>query len=129
MYKFHIDGTKPTNGEIFVFGSNLAGIHGGGAALEARLNYGALLGIGIGLYGKSYAIPTKDRDIETMSLNDIKFHVDYFKEFAKNKSILEFFVSRIGCGLAGYKDSDIAPMFKGISDNCNMPRAWREYLI
>ena len=126
--KFHIDSTFPPHDEIFVFGSNLAGRHGAGAALAAFNFYGAEYYCGIGLVGLSYAIPTKDRKIETMSLNEIKFNVDFFKYFALHHPNMKFFVTRIGCGLAGYTDSDIAPLFIGITDNCNMPENWRKYL-
>lgn len=126
--KYHKDGTKPNNGEIFVFGSNLAGIHGAGAAREACVSYGAVMLTGVGLTGRSYAIPTKDFNIQTMPLDIIKLYVDAFLMYAKHVQDEEFFVTRIGCGLAGYNDSDIAPLFKGVSDNCSMPENWKQYL-
>ena len=97
--------------EIFVFGSNLAGRHGAGAAFFARQNHGAIYGQGIGLQGNSYAIPTKDLRIKTLPLSAIKKHVDTFIQYAKEHPELMFNVTRVGCGLAGYKDIDIAPMF------------------
>jgi len=109
---------------IFVFGSNLAGIHGAGAALFAKNNHGALLGQGIGRQGNSYGIPTKDSHIETLPLKDIKVFVDQFLQYAKDNPNLKFQVTRIGCGLAGYTDQQIAPMFSGAPKNCLMPASW-----
>jgi hypothetical protein len=104
--------------EIFVFGSNLAGRHGAGAARTARLLYGARYGVGVGPAGRSYAIPTKDYSIRTLPLDEIKPYVDQFLKFARMYPGLTFNITRIGCGLAGYKPQDIAPMFKGAPDNC-----------
>ena len=125
--KFHKDKTLPTKNEIFVFGSNLAGIHGAGAA-KVALKFGARYGHGIGLYGQSYAIPTKNHDIQTMTLEHIQLYIDRFKKFTLENPKLEFFVSRIGCGLAGYKDHQIAPLFKGCGDNCSFADEWRQHL-
>lgn len=105
--------------EIFVFGSNLAGRHGKGAALYAKQYHGAIYGQGIGLQGNSYAIPTKDARIKTLPLNTIKEYVDDFINFAYKHKELKFIVTPIGCGLAGYKYEQIAPMFfecKGLSN-------------
>lgn len=113
---------------IFVFGSNLAGRHGKGAALEAIQNYGAIYGQGEGLQGRSYAIPTKDRKLQTLPLADILVHVRNFMNFAEMRRDLTFNVTRIGCGLAGYTDIDIAPMFKGAPDNCQLPSGWKELI-
>lgn len=93
--------------EIFVFGSNLHGYHGGGAARVAINKFGAILGQGVGFQGQSYAIPTMQGGVET-----IKPYVDQFVDFAKEHTELFFYVTRIGCGIAGFKDSDIAPLFK-----------------
>lgn len=111
--------------KIFVFGSNLAGRHGKGAALDARLKHGAELGVGEGLTGRSYAIPTKNRSLQTRSLWDIQKSVETFKAYAKAHPELEFFVTRVGCGLAGYQDDDIAPMFADAPLNCELPKGWR----
>jgi len=92
--------------EIFVFGSNLGGFHGGGAARIAVLNFGAIMGQGVGLQGQSYAIPTMQGGVET-----IKPYVDEFIEFARNREDLFFYVTRIGCGIAGFMDEEIAPLF------------------
>jgi hypothetical protein len=126
--KFHEDGTLPTDNEVFVFGSNLAGIHGAGAARVALDNYGAILGIGSGFMGNSYAIPTKDEDIETMSLEHIYPFIDAFIQFATSSPEFSFFVTGVGCGLAGYDPSDVAPMFHNAPDNCSFPDTWRKYL-
>ena len=114
--------------DIFVFGSNLAGIHGAGAALYAVKHHGAIYGQGIGLQGNSYGIPTKDRSIRTLPLFIIDTHVCTFINFAKKNPQLTFNVTRIGCGLAGYKDFQIAPMFTGAPDNCKLPIEWKEYV-
>lgn len=109
---------------IFVFGSNLAGRHGAGAALYARQHHGAIYGKGVGLQGNSYAIPTKDFNIKTLSLHTIEKHVREFKEFAYNHPDMVFNVTRIGCGLAGYTDKQIAPMFINAPANCILPEKW-----
>lgn len=126
-YRYHKDHTEPQNGEVFVFGSNLAGIHGAGAARLAEQKYGAGRGVGIGLAGDSYAIPTKDYEICTLPLESIYGDVGRFIVFSK-MYLNDFFVTRVGCGLAGYKDSDIAPMFKGCRDNVIFPEEWKEFL-
>lgn len=108
--------------DVFVFGSNLRGNHGAGAALCALNHHGAVLGKGVGLHGNSYAIPTKDRNLKTLPLSEISKHVKKFLEFAKASTrTRRFYVTRIGCGLAGYKPEDIAPMFSGAPENCILP--------
>jgi hypothetical protein len=129
LIPFHHDGLPPLPNQIFVYGSNLSGIHGAGAARAAFDFYGAKWGYGLsGVIGNSYAIPTKDELIQSLTLSKIRVYVDEFKKFAKDNPDIEFFVTRIGCGYAGYKDEDIAPMFKGISVNCDMPLDWKRYL-
>lgn len=93
--------------EIFVFGSNLAGAHGGGAAWLAYNRFGAVWGEGVGLHGRTYAIPTMQGGVGT-----IKPYVDDFILFAKEHRELTFLVTRIGCGIAGFRDEEIAPLFK-----------------
>ena len=93
--------------EIFVFGSNLAGMHGGGAARLAYQKFGAVWGQGVGLQGQSYAIPTMQGGVET-----IQPYVDEFIEFAKQRPQLKFLVTEIGCGIAGFSPSEIAPLFE-----------------
>lgn len=132
LYKFHKDGTLPTNGEVFVFGSNLAGIHGAGAAKIAAAKFGAVYGQGEG-WGKDYksfAIPTKDYTIRyPLPLDDIEFSVNQFVRITNDVFVMTpgWFVTRIGCGLAGYKDEEIAPMFKGAT-NCSFAEEWKQYL-
>ena len=94
--------------EVFVFGSNLAGSHGGGAAYVAWRKFGAVMGQGVGLQGRSYAIPTMQGGVET-----IKPYVDEFIAFAQAHPELFFYVTRIGCGIAGFRDAEIAPLFAG----------------
>lgn len=93
--------------EVFVFGSNLSGMHGGGAAATAHRCFGAVWGQGVGLQGQSYAIPTMQGGVET-----IKPYVDEFIAFAKEHQEMRFFVTKIGCGIAGFKEEEIAPLFK-----------------
>lgn len=98
--------SKLAPNEVFVFGSNLEGMHGGGAALTAYKKFGAVWGQGIGLQGQSYAIPTMQGGVET-----IKPYVDEFIDFARKHPDLRFLVTPIGCGIAGFKPSQIAPLF------------------
>ena len=107
--------------EIFVFGSNLSGMHGGGAALIAYRKFGAIWGQGVGLQGQSYGIPTMQGGVET-----IKPYVDEFIVFAKAHAELTFLVTRIGCGIAGFTDSEIAPLFQAAHDveNIVLPPGW-----
>ena len=93
--------------EIFVFGSNLKGMHGGCAAYIAYRKFGAIMGQGVGLQGQSYAIPTMQGGVET-----IRPYVDEFIEFAKEHPTLTFLVIRIGCGIAGFTDDEISPLFE-----------------
>lgn len=97
--------------EIFVFGSNLAGYHGGGAARIARENFGAVWGQGVGLQGQSYAIPTMQGGVET-----IKPYVDEFIDFARTHAQYTFLVTRIACGIAGFRPGEIAPLFANAID-------------
>ena len=108
-------------GEIFVFGSNLRGMHGGGAAYIAYRKFGAIMGQGVGLQGQSYAIPTMQGPVET-----IKPYVDEFIDFAKQHQELTFLVTRIGCGIAGFTDSQISPLFKAAHSikNIVLPEGW-----
>lgn len=97
--------------EIFVFGSNQAGAHGAGAALVARRKFGALDGVGRGITGRCYAIPTKDRRIRTLPLYEISEFVSDFLAHAAANPNQSFLVTQIGCGLAGYNPAQIAPLF------------------
>ena len=102
--------------EIFCFGSNLRGAHGGGAAWVAYRQFGAVMGQGVGLQGQSYAIPTMQGGVETIAP-----YVTAFIAFAKAHPELFFYVTRIGCGIAGFQDDEIAPLFAdalGVDNIC-----------
>lgn len=113
--------------EVFVFGSNEAGRHGKGAALHALKHHGAIYGLGAGMQGKSFGICTKDAKLKPLPLERIQKNVNTFIAFATKHPFFTFNVTRIGCGLAGYQDHQIAPMFKHAPINCNLPQGWREY--
>lgn len=113
---------------IFVFGSNKAGRHGKGAAMFAKQKYGAVYGVGVGRTGNAYAIPTKDEFIRTLPLQVINKYVKDFVEYAKANPDLKFQVTKIGCGLAGYQEYDIKPMFADAPENCILPEGWRLYV-
>lgn len=126
-YTYHVDGSDDRS-KIFVFGSNRQGVHGAGAALHAYHYRGAIYGDSVGPMGNSYAIPTKHSPSLSMSVNDIHNEVDSFIEYALNHPEKQFFVTRIGCGLAGYDDCIIAPMFVGAPSNCDFPQEWEFFL-
>ena len=111
--------------EIFVFGSNLAGMHGGGAARIARLHFGAVMGKGVGLQGQSYAIPTMQGGVET-----IRPYVEEFIAYAKHHQELHFLVTPIGCGIAGFEAEDIAPLFESAKrmKNISLPESFWEVI-
>lgn len=111
--------------EIFVFGSNLAGMHGGGAARIARLYFGAVMGKGVGLQGQSYAIPTMQGGVET-----IRPYVELFIIFAHQHPELHFLVTPIGCGIAGFEAEDIAPLFESAKEmkNISLPESFWEVI-
>lgn len=113
--------TELQPGEIFVFGSNLEGMHGGGAAYIAYRKFGAIMGQGVGLQGQSYGIPTMQGGVET-----IRPYVDEFIEFAKEHRELTFLVTRIGCGIAGFTDDEISPLFEKAHNinNIVLPEGW-----
>lgn len=107
--------------DIFVFGSNLAGNHAGGAARTAREHFGAIMGQGVGIQGRSYAIPTMQGGVET-----IKPYVDDFIKLAREWDQNTFYVTRIGCGIAGFTDEEIAPLFADAMDlyNVRLPKSF-----
>lgn len=135
-HKFHADGSVPNIGGsfIFVFGSNTAGRHGAGAARVAREHFGAKAGVGFGPMGHSYAIPTKKNNaidpfkLDVLSLAEIQKSVEAFLEYAALNPSKSFWVTRVGCGLAGYSDQDIGVMFSRSPENCNLPIAWGTYV-
>ncbi len=118
---------KLEENEVFVFGSNLKGLHVSGAAAVAR-KWGAIWGEGIGLHGQTYAIPTMQGGVDT-----IKPYVDEFLSFAKSNPNLKFFVTEIGCGIAGFKVEEIAPLFKNVFveniKNVFLPESFHKILI
>ena len=111
--------------EVFVFGSNLAGSHGGGAAWVAFNKFGAIWGQGVGMQGQSYAIPTMQGGVETIAP-----YVDEFIEYAKNHPEKKFLVTAIGCGIAGFSPEEIAPLFKNAEDveNISLPKRFWEVI-
>lgn len=118
----------PIHQQIFTFGSNLAGIHGAGAAYVAAKKHGAEMGVGQGMTGNSYALPTKDHNIQTLPFPTVAMNIHHFLVFAKRNPEYQFKVTRIGCGLAGYQDKEIAPLFYRAPDNCHFDLAWRPFL-
>lgn len=123
--------TELKNNEIFVFGSNESGIHGAGAARLALEKFGAKMMSGFGKEGQSFAIPTKDYNIQTLSLEGIKYYVDQFIYETTLYPELTYFVTEVGCGLAGYEPKDIAPLFKDSVkyDNIHLPQRFWDVLI
>lgn len=118
--------TALAENEIFVFGSNLEGAHGGGAARIARKCFGAVWGQGVGLQGQSYAIPTMQGDVAT-----IRPYVDEFIAFATRNPELQFLVTKIGCGIAGFRDEEIAPLFDAALDveNIILPLSFVKIIV
>jgi hypothetical protein len=111
---------------VFVFGSNLTGRHGAGAAWQAHKSWGAVNGVGEGEQGQAYAIPTKDQRLEVLDLEEIKRSVLLFIKHAEGSPNKTFLVTPIGTGLAGYAHEDIAPFFRDAPSNCVLPLAWRK---
>ena len=118
--------TELKESEIFVFGSNLQGMHGGGAARIAYEEFGAIWGQGVGLQGQSYGIPTMHGGVDV-----IKPYVDEFVNFAKSHPELKFLVTRIGCGIAGFRDEEIAPLFKDAIEieNIYLPKSFYYVIV
>lgn len=118
--------TKLKKNQVFVFGSNEAGIHGAGAAKLAEEKFGAIMGVGYGLQGQSFAIPTKDLFIRTLPLDKIEFYIYSFLTEVMEYPDTEFLVTKIGCGLAGYSEDQIANLFKGkfIPENVTLPESF-----
>lgn len=113
---------------VFVFGSNTAGRHGKGAALEARRYWGAEYGVGRGRTGMSYAIPTKDGRLRPVKFNTLAMFAGEFLCYVDQHPDLNFLITRIGCGLAGFKDEDIVPYFATQAYNVVFPEEWERFL-
>lgn len=126
--EYHLDRTVPVElGWIWVFGSNLAGRHGAGAAEVARLQFGAEYGVGHGPTGRAYGIPTKSGNLKVLSYQQIQKSVEEFLSYARSHPEMRFFVTRIGCELAGFKDAQIGPLFAKAPLNCSLPKEWKAY--
>tara|TARA_R110000744_G_C19152865_1_gene539590 strand:- start:390 stop:743 length:354 start_codon:yes stop_codon:yes gene_type:complete len=112
--------------EVFVFGSNLAGRHGKGAAKDALENHGAIYGQGEGLQGNSYAIPTKDENLKPIALQGIDMHIHFFLRFAKMNPEKRFLLTPIGCGLAGNSKREIWAILQdyGVPSNVYLTSTW-----
>ena len=113
---------------VFVFGSNKAGIHGAGAAAYAHKHLDAKMGVGEGRTGLCYALPTKGHKIEFIPLEEVKEAVDRFIAYAKEHTETTFQVTRVGCGLGGFTDEEIAPLFEHAPDNCEFDAVWGFWL-
>jgi hypothetical protein len=132
-FKWHDDGKYPRDGEVFVFGSDMGGSHTTGASRVALKYFGAKRGKSEGYCGSRpahcYAIPTKDRALVPLTINSIKQSIERFVDFAHSRPDLTFFVTRVGCGVAGYPDSAVAPLFKGAPEGrCSFAHEWRKYI-
>lgn len=110
---------------VLVFGSNDAGIHGAGAAKTAYEKHGARWGFSYGHMGDSFAIPTKDADIRSLPIERVQAYIGGFIAYAKGHPKVKFKVTRIGCGLAGFRDDVIAPLFADAPSNCTFDEAWK----
>ncbi|ANF81470.1 hypothetical protein A3K93_04215 [Acinetobacter sp. NCu2D-2] len=129
-YKYHDESiikSLPEN-TVFVFGSDMAGQHNDGAAKTAVEHFGALQGVGRGWSGQSYAIPTMNEHLQQMPLSQIQHYINDFKIYTKNHPKIQYFITSLGCGIAGYKIEEIAPMFKGISRNVILPQSFRPFI-
>ncbi len=124
----HPDGTVPSPKDaVWVFGSNLAGRHGKGAAQVAYRHFGAIYGQGKGRQGMSFAIPTKGWRLEVLPSEVVQHNIEEFIAYARENPTLTFWITRVGCGLAGFADSFIAPLFAAAPVNCSLPEEWRRY--
>jgi Na+-driven multidrug efflux pump len=113
---------------IFVFGSNVMGVHGAGAAELAHRRYGARMGVGEGLTGRCYALPTVGANYKRMSLDEVRLHVAHFLVVAFRQASHTFHLTPVGCGLAGFTPEDIAPMFRDAPPNVILPTEFLEVL-
>lgn len=129
---YHTDGTLPKDNEYFVFGSNTSGVHGIGGAKVARFLFNAKMGESEGITGHSYAIPTRKylhnaKNFVTLEIEIVRKNIKTFCEFTKEKPDWKWWVTRVGCGYAGFNNSQIAPCFKE-AINCSFPIDWQTFL-
>ncbi len=127
-FQFHNDGVIPSGNWVWVFGSNLAGQHAKGAAKVARITFRAKRGDTEGRTGDAYAVPTQDRNFKALPLEEVAPAVERFLAWAKEHPEADLFVTRIGCGNAGFTDAQIAPLFADAPVNCSLPAPWRQIL-
>ena len=122
--------TELNDGEIFVFGSNEGGRHGRGAAKIAQ-RFGAKYGVGDGIQGCSYGIPTKSSKLKILSVSKIKKYVDEFIDYVNNNFDKHFLITKIGCGLSRYSEKDIAPLFSKLINNTNvsLPKDFINFIL
>ena len=114
---------------IFVFGSNRKGLHGGGAARVAHEQHGAEWGVGEGRTGNSYALPTKADFARTLTIPELSEHVECFLVHARSNPDDTFMLTQVGCGLAGLTKEQVAPLFRAVPENVQVPRAWHEIVF
>lgn len=125
--RYHEDGTRPFDQSIWVFGSNMAGRHGKGAARVAKDHYGAAYGFYNGPMGRCYGIPTKDANLKVLTRAQVLPFIQDFVRYTREHPMESFFVTRVGCGLSGIPDEKIAPLFAR-AFNCDFAFEWRQYL-
>lgn len=130
MYQYHDETliTQLADHEVFVFGSNLAGAHDGGAAQTAKKYFGAMQGVGRGWSGQSFAIPTQNEHLQAMPIHQIQHYIEDFKIYTAHHPKLTYFITAIACGNVGYGVDEIAPLFKDISKNVILPLRFKAYL-
>lgn len=130
MYQYHDEHMiqQLTPQQIFVFGSNLAGIYDGGATMTALKYFGAVQGVGRGWMGQCFAIPVQDKQLHNLPLAQIAQYIEDFKIYTANHRQMTYFITAIGCGHAAFSPSEIAPLFTGISDNVILPQRFQPYL-
>lgn len=119
---------QDTSKMIFVFGSNLSGIHGAGAARFAAVHRGAEYGVGEGPTGACYALPTKGYNITHITLDEVNALVQNFIAYAREHSHQDFQVTQVGCGLGGFTKEEIAPLFEFAPSNCYFDTAWKRLM-
>lgn len=129
-YKYHHNDAIPDlpTDFIFVFGSNERGLHRAGAGIIATQSYGAELGAYVGITGRSYALPVKDRFIRELYVEEIKRYVDMFKEYTHSQPNLRFWITDLCNEGRHYKPYNIAPLFIGCNTNCSFPVGWKRIL-